>query len=667
MHPPKKGLVYSKHGCLQCKKAHAKCDETKPICDRCRRTFKQCDYQPAFIIKTFDNKLSNSSNVSRPLHSYSKISKLTHIPDKKTKSKSIIKKTNTTNIINNNTNIINNNNINTNNSTTSNIDDSTTSFIPPNPSSFFLQSDINLLNILDLNSDFDKFKINSNSINFNITNNEIIEINNLMKTDGLNSIIKLNPIINLYKENILINNSSNEKNFKFFDSISLNDPIFLKLCWKIFIACILDGPIKLFPINNLISLINHFWNYSLTFPKLNEVIRYLASTVIKSYYRMNEENLLANLWDRYIRMPSLKICNQTVKILLNDLDLTNLVIYTGISLLSYDWSKSINWRIHCNEMLRCLNNINSNLINSLPLSTKILLNFNFLWIHYLELCAFMLSTKGCAIDNDSNLKFLSIKSLMLSKIDDKDNNSKTIITNTNNNNLKNNNNIENIYSFNTLLLKNKFNIITGFVVDYNQIISKLLLANSYCKKNGYPLTGGNILKFKIIKFNPIIENYLIKIGNELLFEINLINKNLNIDHLLNDINDIKLRLSLKNSQKISSITLILYIKFFFLNEDKSNFNNIIFLLENLLENWYSMPLKDSIGTLSHWTLSIGARISILINNDNLLNQFFSLLKLNSQAKPHMVSKGIEQLNYYQNCIKQNDMVNLTNSLYDLPF
>lgn len=45
------GDKYSKAGCLQCKKAHQKCDEKIPKCDRCLRKCLNCKYFSNFIIE----------------------------------------------------------------------------------------------------------------------------------------------------------------------------------------------------------------------------------------------------------------------------------------------------------------------------------------------------------------------------------------------------------------------------------------------------------------------------------------------------------------------------------------------------------------------------------------------------------------------------------------
>lgn len=41
---------YSKVGCIQCKKAHRKCNEKTPKCERCERKSLNCVYPPSFIV-----------------------------------------------------------------------------------------------------------------------------------------------------------------------------------------------------------------------------------------------------------------------------------------------------------------------------------------------------------------------------------------------------------------------------------------------------------------------------------------------------------------------------------------------------------------------------------------------------------------------------------------
>ena len=62
---------YSRNGCLPCKKAHAKCDEKKPICEKCSKKGKNCTYHLNFINASYTNKtvLPNGNTVDRNLSS----------------------------------------------------------------------------------------------------------------------------------------------------------------------------------------------------------------------------------------------------------------------------------------------------------------------------------------------------------------------------------------------------------------------------------------------------------------------------------------------------------------------------------------------------------------------------------------------------------------------
>lgn len=47
----KRKSTYSRKGCLQCKKAHTKCDERKPKCSRCEKRSIDCTYRNQFVFQ----------------------------------------------------------------------------------------------------------------------------------------------------------------------------------------------------------------------------------------------------------------------------------------------------------------------------------------------------------------------------------------------------------------------------------------------------------------------------------------------------------------------------------------------------------------------------------------------------------------------------------------
>ena len=47
----KRKSAYSRKGCLQCKKAHTKCDEKKPRCSRCAKRCMDCTYKNNFVFQ----------------------------------------------------------------------------------------------------------------------------------------------------------------------------------------------------------------------------------------------------------------------------------------------------------------------------------------------------------------------------------------------------------------------------------------------------------------------------------------------------------------------------------------------------------------------------------------------------------------------------------------
>ncbi|CCH57829.1 hypothetical protein TBLA_0A00280 [Henningerozyma blattae CBS 6284] len=764
MHFQKKGLTYSKHGCLQCKKAHAKCDETKPVCDRCKRTFKKCDYQTAFIIKTFQNSNLNSNTINKDSSSNHTFTTTTTI--KRSASNKHSSKNNNTskhnNILNtfnsrpsvrqeltndiqnqSNSNIMTTTPLANNNQTTVTTTITTTSptnlipqqqnlptyslilpkadpiqlpnneyssslgnndnshknmkkngnilkpfyFVKPNPRVFFPPRDINLLNLLNLDSNINNLKVDDSILSsFTLKDSDIIETIQLIKENDLTTLLKEDPLLkslidnninineldNLIKTNSskdndstkgntsVENTSAKDKNSIDEDSISnkvsFNDPNFLLFYWKVFIGSSIDGPMKLFPVETILLTFKSFFQLNVTkFPALIHILRYLTSIIMKSYYQSINNLKLMEVWDKYIKLPTLQICLNHLNHLIDnyetDFNLIYLILFTGISLISYDWVKNLNWRSHFKQMIHMMLKINECFqidkysFDSIDPNLLLILKYYKLWLPYIEMCALLLSNEGCAIDSINDVNYFLTSSFFL-------------------NDYNNSNLIDN----NCFLVDGKFNLITGYIIDYNNLFAKLFKFN-ISLKNDYNinLSGANIIKFKLLNNSEELNQKLFNIGCILSDELNQINKDLDISKILKNIKDIQLRLSMRNSNKICSLIISLYLRFFFLNEDKNNPDSITSSLEKVLEYWYSMPIVDSIGVSSHWTLSIGANIALTMGNKDLFDQYISLLDKHSTNKPHMVKKGLDQLNLLYNSVKENKLDQLVDPKFDIPF
>lgn len=51
---PRHGRTRSRRGCSQCVRVSRKCDESHPVCNRCRRLGFACDYTPRFLWKSYN-------------------------------------------------------------------------------------------------------------------------------------------------------------------------------------------------------------------------------------------------------------------------------------------------------------------------------------------------------------------------------------------------------------------------------------------------------------------------------------------------------------------------------------------------------------------------------------------------------------------------------------
>ncbi|CCH61359.1 hypothetical protein TBLA_0E03050 [Henningerozyma blattae CBS 6284] len=484
---------------------------------------------------------------------------------------------------------------------------------------FFRENDVKLMKLLNYEADF----IPNDP---DIIDEEIIRKTfNLIKSHGLEGLIKNDPLPSIFL-------NTKEDNSTVVQLTKQNSLEIVKFCWEVMIAELTTGLLQLLPFEYFKQVILNMKQITVEFPEFNEAIIYLASHTLKTYYNIQKKFSLADLWDRYYRIPSLQKSLQTVHSLIDNYQLGNnsfyLLVYARISLDTYSWKKSQGWEQLTQQIIACLKQFldqhlkgNFKFEESKPEFNSIL-SIHFCWIMYMQQCAYFLSSEvsifGSVEDIDYFIKYTT--STHLNK---------------------------------GILMGNNFNLISGNTLDINSLFGKLWKASLQLKNEGIILTGIHIIKLKLTNKDERIRSRLHRLGAELKDDLALIVKNTDMYPLLQSDKYNGLENSLENSQKIAEFAMSLYIDYYLIG-NYSNHHELSVALKKLLEFWYSIPSNHT-SSISYWTIYIGANISLTAGEYKLFNKYISLLESQLTAsKLYIISQSITQLKRFQECVENKD-------------
>ncbi|CCH63062.1 hypothetical protein TBLA_0J00620 [Henningerozyma blattae CBS 6284] len=752
----KRGTLYSKHGCEPCKKAHVKCDESKPFCEKCIKANKICTYKGGFVnkivntrdnfikkppikeqkyirnIKNIDHNIDKNRSVvisvfpqsafhknSAQKFNQDKTTGAVHrIPstspsynththagnvDQKKKKKSNIKikqftmYSNPIQLSSGSQNSIAPSNMNTqNNSPNTSPENNNIDLLvdikgekPINGLLFIPRSELYRLTLLNIDLEYFEKSFNLPE-KFSFTVNDIIRLRGLAMDRNTEQIAFDDPFRELIESpNYDFNNITNN-NLKI-----LNENKFLAFCWKIFIANSMNGHMKFFPDDKYHKELKELWEIGKHFVSLHHIIIYIASVIIQNYY-YNPKNLfnsidkkiednhtmilklkqqkLSPIWDRYVRLPSLKSCYNYLKSIENKQhtinDLIFLVVFGEISINSFKNGNQMGWKLHLKEMIRCLHIINK--------SKKQLEYFTVFencksWLNYLEATSFLLNYKGGAIEIMDYIP----SNALISKVTD--------------NNLS--------------LYNKKFNLITGYVMDFDLIFHKLFQMSLNLKKDfNIIITGANICQLRLTNKNPIIESKLNDFGLNLMEDLKYLDNNINIEKVVEKVADIRRKTAIVYSHRACIIALNLYFRCFFLKKKKDNgdvgdehkmvkrkmkkksrskaiikLNNSydvdddadegeIYekLFKEFLFSWKFIPVSNSSNFRIHWTLVVVGNVCIMLGRFDVLEEVRNILRKFMNLMPFIVPRDIRELELLEESIKTGSFEKIENFEYGLP-
>ncbi|CCH57830.1 hypothetical protein TBLA_0A00300 [Henningerozyma blattae CBS 6284] len=743
---------YSKRGCNQCKRAHTKCDEVRPICGRCNNRFINCDYSGRFKMKTIDAKrkfrdstfntmdgpkLSRNSSAVKGQETMFQTIRLDKrrvlfekydplqkapiplpIPNKKSTISTFNKAATKLRGVSNDivkANLLTQQNVidfqnspktdtniqyletqnfiistdtgksgafdtgTSSNSSTPNTDitkfentfhfqnnfsSSTSHYLSyeieaiVNESNnandyvhddkingllFIPQSDMLLLNVLNFDHDTKPLSSICYPSPLFPDNNEAVSIYETVYNFGMRPILETDPLLKTYIQNY--------SEIDVINSISLYNESFMAFCWKVIVANTADGILKISPAKNFIHHSESLWELMSQFPRIHQSSVYLVSTIFKKYYHRKKNSKMADIWDRYVRMPSLKICLNAINKLTDDWYVENNIIYmllfSAYSLGTYDWGKSEGWRIHICEMIHCLQVISRWTKLGRPNFLKFEQSLNALysiyvpWIMYLEKYALLLSNRGGTFYSVEDIEFLCDE-LYLKK--DK----KT----------------------NFVMVGGKYSLISGSVIEFDVLFKELHKFDAFVKERfpGKSIAGTHLLKLKLTNDDQKLTQEMFKIGLALQSKLTGISKELDYADMFKDIEDAHYKESLIKSNEVSILGLSIYIRYFLLNEDIDNEESIIYDLKKLLNMWTSISTDRDIGAITHWALVIGIEICLAMGNKKLFDSFLNAFKkCESTVKYHAIHRGVRKFKMIEECLSNGDFDGLLGRMFDLPF
>ncbi|CCH58853.1 hypothetical protein TBLA_0A10770 [Henningerozyma blattae CBS 6284] len=681
---------YSKHGCAQCKRAHVKCDEIKPICRRCVKKNINCNYESNLLFKRVLNgstfttsKIQISSN---PIQQNTNLSLLYSTKDSDhletiSSSNYLTPSSNGIPIISGDDNQVLQRKFHSTNGNQhfnlkeelglkpnyfSNLCEVNNYKI--NYSMFFPRNDIHLTSILTFGNNCnldvniipilsDSFLRDKNILNFKKHIDHIIEnfdpvknsVNILNidfegKTDSHGRKNYNNKVEKGDKEGYdshgLRNSISNYDNQKeiMINKVDLCDPEFIKFCWDIFITIFSKNFLNS---NNIFSkkkLFSSLIKLSETYPVIHESVRFFSSTMLKNYYFLKRKLNYSNFWDRHIRMPSINFLHKSVKILSLKPDKVledwiTILIISIIMIGPNSVSKSSGWRYHMHQVFLLIELIEFKLINReiIKINQKDEINLNnkdnSRYYIYID--------DNNSIDRDLIDVYLIFRSFFLySEVC-------SILTCENSSIISSTNILRKYFAFynsiNFFKISGEYDLLFGSNASIQNLISELSIMLCDLKESrGINLSGNHILKLKFINNEEISRSNLIEYGNTFL---RILSKDINTYKVrgyddrnysnklkFSEIENIKQRAICKNRHKVIFLALNLYIKVFYLELEKTNVYAVTELLEDLLESWYQMPDTRLPDSISFWTIYFGCLTSLVISKEIYYSQFINILK-----------------------------------------
>ena len=663
----KNTTYYSRNGCLQCKRSHKKCDENKPNCLQCIKKERQCTYKLNFIVETLNWRKPVSSDKSAIIHSTETITptSLGTTPMVHPSSSSLMVSNHqyqleannkfaskapsaNTKVTESSTNystdqVINNEVVEQQAVTsksksepqremdiTNNLQpkiEGNTNSIEFDSMVFFSKTHPRMINLLNFDSNEDM-----PITNFSET---IKPISKLWRESSWETVFPLiltaDPINTLYKQ---LGDNNNR-----LTHIPLDDPNLLEFIWLVSRSTLFLGHFSAFPIPKLDKMLNVLRSVDVDYPLIHNALRYIVATFLRDAYSNHGLSDLSDVWDSYVRIPSMNLCvtllDEQLKNSTGFFDCSKLAFVVCLLYSPNSSALYYNWKEHLNGVWKLIKTANASLNDEIIQTTKgmnayTLYKYVRSWLAHKEIFASIVSDKtGIAGNEGGILDILKFP-----------------------------------YRIDNNLLTEKFCWVSGIHIDNISMLEKIMEELSKWKTIGIPLNGVHLIKFKFTNTNNQIKRKLHKFAKPLLKQLKNSLDNEDTHNSLSEIHDFKLRFSFKYSNILLALSIELYLRVFFLNEDETNPKIITRLLESIIEKWYCIPYNENSIWSNHIPIYIAAVVSIIIKNETIESQLFVIINNISKTGSEMAGITAKKLRYTKEILLLQKYELLVNPKYD---
>lgn len=416
----------------------------------------------------------------------------------------------------------------------------------------------------------------------------------------------------------------------FQNDILLTDPKMKDFIWTITKITKFFYTFVLFSESSLISVLDLCFKLGTKNSIFQNIMNYHSALHIIRIYNEANNNLMANLWEIKVKIPSFKNCIDYLKNgLVNTNSFSDLVILTFAVVIIFSGNASDkSWRTHLQGSYQLISKSYQlkkyvNFDNDFDIAALKLFDIIVEWYNHTSFLSGISSLNGYY---NRNLNFNKNKS-----------------------------------SSNLAITKNNFNLMAGHCLEISSLISNIHQFLTIFNSNGTNLSGLNFVYFILKKDKSskiLIE--IKKYGLEFLNQLNFLLNNYNYKRL--DLEDFKMDLSIKYCNLIYMNGIKLYVIYFLIgNRNKAEIRS---LLRDILDLIYSMPYRSSCAIICHWNIYMSAVISLLIDDLQIFDHFMNILKVFQLNGMEITSIGIlnrikdilEIGDYEQLLSDQNDFV-----------
>ncbi|AMD20161.1 HCR011Wp [Eremothecium sinecaudum] len=612
----KRKSPYSRKGCLQCKKSHTKCDETKPKCLKCMKRNIKCTYKVSFVFQQVDIR-SGDEGCAPPSSSSLEIpcsTAVSHFDD--LASQGSVPPLGSDCLTPHPLKLEESPNFAT---VDHNLD--LRDFI------FVSQTDLNLLNLLTFDTEDGKETAPyipgvplTTLFQLSWRHSTWEEFYDMLKT--------YDPIQIMVRSGKSLDASS----------ISLDDPRLLNFIWtttRVTLGC---GNFIMFPQDRYDKMVQLFLNITEKHPIVERVLIYDVALYLKDLYFKQELKEFSHIWDRYIRMPTLKVCLDTLQQRINKTreftELVSLALTVLLLFAANSTYRNAEWRTHlkgCWHMLQSTRQFipkcPTNFIDQNCMAVYEILEDN---LCHSEILACITSDNAGSIKNPMELENL-LSNAPYSKI---------------------------------VLFGEKYDLIRGYTTDLFPIFTEICLKLIDLRNRGYNLNGTNILVHRLLNKDENLAYELQEFGRTLLQDLVACKPtDEDLREAARGASDFRLQFSMKNSVKAYYHSLELYLKIFFLRVPLDS-PELVTIVEKILEYLYAMPYYTTTSIACHWGIYLSGMVASLLNQKAL--HLLSIDILSKLASNGMIvaANSITRLTYINRTLESKDYHNLVNPSHD---